>query len=247
MITAIIIDDEEMGRVALYKKLANYCPEVEVLGKAKDGTGGLKLIETLKPDVVFLDIEMPGMDGFEMLNKLPQQDFHLIFTTAYDHYAIKAIRFAALDYLLKPIDVDELKQAVSRIAKLPNKDTKQKLEVLQQNLMPNNLIDKIAIPSLEGLLFLGTQDILHIEADGNYSTLYLADGNKQVVCRALKDFEDLLSSTMFFRCHHSHLINLKAIKRYIKSDGGLIELENGQTIPVSRRKKDDFLKKIRLL
>lgn len=113
--------------------------------------------------------------------------------------------------------------------------------------MPNNLIDKIAIPSLEGLLFLGTQDILHIEADGNYSTLYLADGNKQVVCRALKDFEDLLSSTMFFRCHHSHLINLKAIKRYIKSDGGLIELENGQTIPVSRRKKDDFLKKIRLL
>lgn len=113
MITAIIIDDEEMGRVALYKKLANYCPEVEVLGKAKDGTGGLKLIETLKPDVVFLDIEMPGMDGFEMLNKLPQQDFHLIFTTAYDHYAIKAIRFAALDYLLKPIDVDELKQAVS--------------------------------------------------------------------------------------------------------------------------------------
>lgn len=247
MLTAIIIDDEEMGRIALREKLNNYCPEVEIVGYADDGTSGLELIETLNPDMVFLDIEMPNMGGFEMLAQLKEQSFHLIFTTAYDQYAIKAIRFAAFDYLLKPVDIDELKQAVNRIGKSSSKDTRQKLEVLQHNMESETLLDKIAVPTLEGLLFLNIESMVHLEADSNYTTIHLANGGKEVTSRTLKDYEELLPKSIFFRCHHSHLVNLKSIKRYIKGDGGQIELDNGHFVAVSRRKKDDFLARFKSL
>ncbi len=247
MLKAIIIDDEEMGRIALREKLTHYCTDVEVIGYAEDGTTGLQLIESSNPDIVFLDIEMPIMGGFEMLSQLKDQSFHLIFTTAYDQYAIKAIRFAAFDYLLKPIDIDELKQAVSRIQQETIRDTREKLEVLRHNLQSESVMDKIAVPTLEGLLFLTIENIVHLEADGNYTTIYLSNGTKEVTSRTLKDYEDLLPKSLFFRCHHSHLVNLKTIKRYIKGDGGQIELENGHYVAVSRRKKDDFLSKFKSL
>ncbi|MBN9383343.1 MAG: response regulator transcription factor [Chitinophagaceae bacterium] len=241
MITAIIIDDEAKGRMALGQKLKAYCPDVRVEGEAEDGEEGLKLIEELQPDVVFLDIEMPRLNGFDMLLKLQRKDFHLIFTTAYDHYAIKAIRFAAFDYLLKPVDIEELKAAVEKIiqnGQQPNNG--RRLETLAHNLQ--TALNKIAISTLEGLLFFDINDIIHIEAQSNYTVFSFSNRPRLTVSKTLKEFEDLLPSEQFFRTHHSHIINLQYIKRYIKGDGGQIELNNGELVDVSRKKKEEFLK-----
>jgi len=244
MLTAIIIDDEVKGRIALRQKLADYCPQVEVSGEAGDGLEGLKLIEKHDPAIVFLDIQMPRMDGFEMLHQLPNRKFHLIFTTAYDQYAIKAFKYAAFDYLLKPVDIEELKTAVG---KLDGKkaQTKGQLEVLEHNIHGKNLSNKIAIPTLNGFLFYNIQDIIHLEAQSNYTILYFVNQPKQLASRTLKEFEEMLPSNLFFRPHHSHIINLQYIKRYIKGDGGQLEMQNGNFVDVSRRKKEEFLKLIR--
>ncbi len=244
MLKAIIIDDEAKGRMALAQKLTDYCKEVCIIGEAENGEAGIKLIEKTKPDIVFLDIEMPRMDGFEMLHRLPEKNFHLIFTTAYDQYAIKAIKYAAFDYLLKPIDIDELKLAVSKINTYQHVHTEKKLELLDQNFHEKNAFNKIAISTLDGLLFFEIKDIIRLEANSNYTALYFVSGSKLVASKTLKDFEDLLPADIFFRVHHSHLINLNYIKRYIKGDGGQIELQNGNYVDVARRKKEEFLKAI---
>jgi two-component system LytT family response regulator len=243
MKTAIIIDDELKGRIALSQKLHDYCSDVRLVGEAESGEEGIKLIEKLKPDIVFLDIEMPRMDGFDMLHRLPQKNFDLIFTTAYDQYAIKAIKFAAFDYLLKPIDIEELKMAVSK-SNAANRNTEKKLEVLDQNLFGKSTITKIAIPALEGLLFFNIGDIIHLEANRNYTIIYFNNTPKLIASKTLKEFEDMLPMDIFFRTHHSHLVNLNYIKRYIKGDGGQIEMYDGTYVDVSRRKKEDFLKAI---
>jgi two-component system LytT family response regulator len=245
MLSAIIIDDEQKGRLALREKLRDYCPKVQLLGEAADGAAGLKLIQEQKPDIVFLDIEMPRMSGFEMLHMLPQKDFHLIFTTAYDQYAIKAIRYAAFDYLLKPVDIDELKSAVERVSEQSQEHTEEKLQVLQQNLDTGPLQGKIAIPTVEGLLFFNISDIICLEAKSNYTAIYFSHHPSLVASRTLKDFEELLPTDLFFRTHHSHIINLQYIKRYIRGEGGQIEMENGEYVMVSRRKKEELLKKFR--
>lgn len=242
MKTAIIIDDEMKGRIALSQKLHDYCSDVRLVGKAESGEEGIRLIEKLNPDIVFLDIEMPGMDGFEMLLQLPQKTFDLIFTTAYDQYAIKAIKYAAFDYLLKPIDIEELKLAVSKSNNLQNRNTEKKLEILYQNLHSKSNLKKIAISSMDGLIFFNINDIIHLEASNNYTTIYFINHPKLIVSRTLKDFEDLLPADVFFRTHHSYLVNLNYIKRYIKGDGGQIEMQDGTYLDVSRRKKEDFLK-----
>ncbi|MDQ6761430.1 MAG: LytTR family DNA-binding domain-containing protein [Bacteroidota bacterium] len=243
MLTAIIIDDEAKGRIALKQKLLDYCEEIQLAGEAENGLEGIKLIEKIQPDIVFLDIEMPRMDGFEMLHRLPEKNFHIIFTTAYDQYAIKAIKYAAFDYLLKPIDIEELKLSISKIHSHQQIHTGKKLELLDQNLLKNNF-NKIAISTLEGLLFFDIGDIIHLEANSNYTTLYFNNRPKLLASKTLKDFEELLPADIFFRTHHSHLINLNYIKRYIRGDGGQIELQNGNYVDVSRRKKEDFLKAI---
>ena len=245
MYTAIIIDDEQNGRIALKQKLADYCPGLQLIGEADSGKEGIQLIGQLHPDIVFLDIEMPGMDGFEMLKKISGKAFHIIFTTAYDHYAIKAIKFAAFDYLLKPVDIEELKLAVSRIANTAVHHQTQKLEVLEHNLIASNALNKIAIPTVDGLLFFDTNDITYLEAHSNYTGIHFANNQKLMTSRTLKEFEDMLPSDKFFRPHHSYIINLQYIKRYIRGDGGQIELQNGTIVGVSRRKKDEFLKAIR--
>jgi two-component system LytT family response regulator len=243
MKTAIIIDDEWKGRMALSQKLNDYCSDVRLIGEAENGEEGIKLIERLKPDIVFLDIEMPRMDGFDMLLRVPQKNFDVIFTTAYDQYAIKAIKYAAFDYLLKPIDIEELKIAVSK-SNAQNRNTEKKLEVLDQNLRGKALLNKIAIPSIDGLLFFNITDIVHLEASNNYTSIYFINHPKLLASKTLKDFEDLLPADIFFRSHHSHLVNLNYIKRYIKGDGGQIELQDGTYVDVARRKKDEFLKVI---
>ena len=245
MITAIIIDDEAKGRLALREKLSDYCPQIKLLAEAANGQEALLLIQHHKPQLIFLDIEMPWMNGFEMLNELTEKNFHIIFTTAYDQYAIKAIKYAAFDYLLKPIDIEELKTAIEKIGAKDDNQTKMQVELLQQNMLhPKKQLNKLAIPTLEGLLFFDINDIIHLEANSNYTNLYLADKTKITASKTLKEFEEMLPPAIFFRTHHSHLINLNYIKRYIKGDGGQIELQNGTYVDVSRRKKEEFLKAI---
>jgi len=185
------------------------------------------------------------MNGFEMLLKLTEKKFHIIFTTAYDHYAIKAIKYAAFDYLLKPIDIEELKMTVDRVIKQVVPDqTQKKLETLEQNFITRPFLNKIAIPTLEGLLFFDINSIIRLEAESNYTLLYFNEHPRLMASRTLKDFEDILPTDIFFRPHNSHIINLHFIKRYLKGDGGQVEMKNGDTILVSRRKKEEFLKKI---
>lgn len=246
MLTAIIIDDELKGRIALRQKLKDYCTEVQIIGEAESAAEGISLIQLHKPDIVFLDIEMPRMDGFKMLQQLPEKNFHLIFTTAYDQYAIKAIKFAAFDYLLKPIDIEELKMAVSRINKLHFSDTEKKLEVLNQNMADKNTFNKIAISTQNSLLLFELNDIVYLEANRNYTTLYFKEHPKLIASKTLKDFEDLLPSAIFFRIHHSYIININYIEKYIKGEGGQVGLQDGTLLDVSRRKKEEFLKLIRL-
>jgi two-component system, LytTR family, response regulator len=245
MITAIIIDDEAKGRFALREKLSAYCPQIKLLTEATNGQEALMLIQHHKPQLIFLDIEMPRMNGFEMLNELPEKNFHIIFTTAYDQYAIKAIKYAAFDYLLKPIDIEELKAAVEKIDSKQNNQTKKQVELLQQNMQQQKKqLHKLAIPTLEGLLFFDINDIVHLEANSNYTNIHFVNKTKITASKTLKEFEELLPEDIFFRTHHSHLINLNFIKKYIKGDGGQIELQNGTYVDVSRRKKEEFLKAI---
>jgi two-component system LytT family response regulator len=246
MISAIINDDERKGRSVLRHKLMDYCPQVELLGEAVNGSEGLEMIEKHDPAIVFLDIEMPMMNGFEMLHHLPSKKFHLIFTTAYDQYAIKAIKYAAFDYLLKPIDVEELQATIKKAEQqIALNNTAERLETLTHNLNGKYQLQKIAIPTMEGLLFFNLADIVYLEAESNYTTLHFVNHPKLVASRTMRDFEELLPSDMFFRTHNSYIINLNFIKRYLKGDGGQIEMQNGHFVDVARRKKEEFIKIIR--
>lgn len=244
MLKAIIIDDELKGRIALRQKLLDYCKEVQVLGEAENGEQGLLLIEKYHPDILFLDIEMPRMNGFDMLRRIRDKNFHIIFTTAYDQYAITAIKYSAFDYLLKPIDIEELKSAVARISSQPLSHTEKKLDTLEQNLGSKKPFNKIAVPAMQGLLFFDINTIIHLEAQSNYTILYFSNHPKLTASKTLKEFEELLPEDIFFRTHHSHIINLNFIKRYIKGDGGQIEMQNGNYVDVARRKKEEFLRLI---
>jgi two-component system, LytTR family, response regulator len=240
---ALIIDDEIQGRVALKQKIADYCPAINVVGEAANGKDGIALIEEVNPDIIFLDIEMPRMTGFEMLANLKKKDFHVVFTTAYDQYAIKAIKFSAFDYLLKPVDIEELKAAVDRITTIKTFQTNEQAAVLQENIIqPKKKLNKLAIPTIEGLLFFEINIITYLEASANYTNIHFSDNTKIIASKTLKDFEELLPHDVFFRVHNSFLINLNCIKRYIRGDGGQVELSDGNIIDVSRRKKDEFLK-----
>jgi two-component system LytT family response regulator len=246
MVKALIIDDEQVAVSLLGMMIERHLPEITSLQSLTNPALALKLINEYKPDIVFLDIEMPRMDGFEMLHQLPVKNFHIIFTTAYDQYAIKAIKYAAFDYLLKPIDIDELKSSVSKIYNHRPVHTEKKLEVLEQNMKSRNAFNKIAVSTLDGLLFFNITDIVHLEASSNYTIIYFNNQPKLVASKTLKDFEELLPVDIFFRPHHSHIINLNYIKRYLKGDGGQIEMQNGNYVDVARRKKDEFLKTIGL-
>ena len=245
MYSAVIIDDEPKGRVALKQKLLDYCPEVIVVAEARNGLEGIEQIKKFQPQIIFLDIEMPRMDGFSMLRNIEHKSFHIIFTTAYDQYAIKAIKYAAFDYLLKPVDIDELKSCIKRIDGQPVSQIARRIETLEENLRPVPQLHKITIPTLDGLLFFNVDDLIHLEAQSNYTFLYFVNHPRILASRTLKEFEDLLPVTVFFRAHHSHIINLRYVKRYIKGDGGQIELQDGTFIDLARRKKEEFLKLMR--
>ncbi len=242
-ISAILVDDELSSLQNLQQKLESFCPEVQLVAMTQKPEEALLLIQQHKPDVIFLDIEMPRMNGFRMLDELDAYDFEIIFTTAYHHYAIDAIRMSAFDYLMKPIAIADLQNAVQRLAQAKQTHTKEKIDILKNSLQDKkSQEDKIAIPTYEGIEFIAIKNILHIESSSNYSKLYLHDNKVITVTKLLKDFEDMLLPYRFYRIHNSHLINLNYIHKYLKADGGQVMMQDGTVIDVARRKKEEFLK-----
>ena len=241
---AIIIDDEINCSKALSILLQKYCPEIAVVSTCKDGLEGLDAINQSSPDIVFLDIQMPGMNGFEMLEKLPSFDFHLVFTTSHDEYALKAFRFSAIDYLLKPIDKNELMRAMDKLRKVNRTSSRQVEAFLQRVHHPLQNINKIALPTMEGLQMIAVNSIISCESDDNYTILCLNDRKKMVVSCTLKDIEELLSDYSFIRVHRSHLVNPNEIEKYVKGEGGYLVMSDGNNIDVSRSRKEELLKKL---
>ena len=243
MIRAIIIDDEQDSRSTIFNILQNYCTHIMVAGQAANVQEGLKLIREESPDVVFLDIQMPDGTGFDLLEKLPEIKFQVIFITAYDQYALKAIKFSALDYILKPVDPHQLVEAVGKIRteRVDFDEMNKKINILLRN---RNSFERITLPTFEGYKFVNIKDIVRCEADSNYTDFYLNSGEKVVVTRTLKEYEDNLSGMDFIRVHQSHMVNLKYIDRYIKGDGGTIVMMDGSEVEVSRRRKEEFLRRM---
>ena len=240
---AILVDDEINSLQNLQQKLEAFCPAVQILAAIQQPEQLAALIEKETPDILFLDIEMPRMNGFKLIESLKKIDFEIVFTTAYNHYAIDAIRISAFDYLLKPVVVDDLQQCVERLLEQKAIQAPEKWNALQQGLKDTkSQEDKIAIPVSNAIDFIPIRDIVRIESNSNYSKLIFIRHPSVVVTRLLKDYEEMLSSYGFCRIHHSHLINLSHVSRYIKGDGGQVVLENGELIDVARRKKEDFLK-----
>jgi two-component system, LytTR family, response regulator len=246
MITASIVDDEPYSCEALVTLLERYCPEVKVLDICNSGATALQSIRRQKPQILFLDIEMPHMNGFQLLEKLPEIDFDLIFTTSYDQYAIKAIRFSALDYLLKPIDQEELKKAVQKAVSGVKHPLPEQIEILLEKLNhPTIAVNKkIAIPTMEGLQMVLVENIINCESDRNYSVLFLKNKQKIIASRSLKEIEEMLYDYSFVRVHHSHLVNLNEVEKYIKGEGGYLLMSDGTTVDVSRSRKELLLKKL---
>jgi two-component system, LytTR family, response regulator len=242
---AILVDDEKSSLENLKQKLLEFCPDVNILAMADKPEEAIVLIRQHKPDVIFLDIEMPRMSGIRMLDELPGYTGEIIFTTAYNHYAIDAIRISAFDYLVKPVSISELQNSVVRLVKYKQTETRERLDILRQSLSnTKSQDDKIAVPTGDGLEFLQIKNIIHIESSANYSRIFLNDGKSMLVTKLLKDFDDILLPYRFYRVHNSHLINLNYIQKYIRGDGGQVVLQNGDVVDVSRRKKDEFLRLI---
>jgi len=246
MLKAILIDDDESNLSALKEKINGYCPQVQIAATCDSAARGIEAIDNLHPDIVFLDIEMPVMNGFIMLQQLTYKNFELIFTTAYDNYAIKAIRYSALDYLVKPIEIDDLTAAVSKAEEKRNHSyPNPQIELLVEQLMnKKNSFSRIAIPTTEGLQFIKIEDIIYLEGRINYTHIHCTGEKKYVVSRTLKDFEDMLPHDIFLRIHNSYIINKHFAEKYIRGDGGQVVLSNGITLDVARRKKSEFLKAI---
>lgn len=246
MLKAILIDDEESSLSALKEKLLTYCPQVEIIAQCDNAAKGIEAINTRHPDLVFLDIEMPVMNGFVMLQQLGYKNFELIFTTAYDHYAIRAIRYSALDYLVKPVEIGELKEAVNRAGEKRNRSyPNPQIELLVEQLISRrNTHHRIAIPTTEGLQFIKTEDIIYLEASANYTIINCTGQRKFLVSRTMKDFEDLLPPEIFLRIHNSYIINKHFAEKYIRGEGGQVVLSNGVVLDVAKRKKSEFLKAI---
>jgi two-component system LytT family response regulator len=247
-IKAIIVDDEQHCIEALHTMLQKKCPEVTVVGSVNSVKDAKDLITELQPDVVFLDVEMPHQNGFELLKLFDKINFDVIFTTAYEQYALKAIKFNALDYLLKPFSVKELQDAiqkcVSRRQGQVNEQHTSPIEVFLQNMKTlHQTHKKIALPTINGLVFTPVQNIVRCESTGNYTRIFFTDKKNLMVSRPLKEFEELLTDVDFFRVHNSHLINLQQMQSYIQGEGGFALMSDGTQVEVSRRRKADFLKK----
>lgn len=246
MIKALIIDDEEDARESLRLLIHKFCPEVSLLAICAGSQEGLAAIKAHRPDLVFLDVQMPYMSGFDLLGAVDELDFQTIFVTAHDKYAIKAIRFSALDYLLKPVDVEELVAAVNRVSEhLSEQSLASDYHSILTNVR-NRLGQKgkLAVPTAEGMDFIDIRDIVYCEAEGSYTRLYLDGGSPMLVSKGLKDFEQILDAQFYCRVHHSFLVNLGHVAKYVKGEGGYVIMGNGAHVDVSRRRKEEFMRLI---
>lgn len=242
MIRCVIVEDEEMARKVLKSLLAQYCKDVMVCAEAGDVESGKSMIEAFRPDLVFLDIEMPGGSGFKLLSSIDNIDFEVVFTTAYEQFAIKAIRHAALDYLLKPIDPKELVAAVEKVKESKYKKTlKKQYDSLLKNIDPEQLVvRKISISTTDKIHLIEVDNIIRCESDNYYSILYFKNGTNLMVSKTLKEMEQKLEEYDFVRTHKSHLVNIRCIMNFIK-DEMVVLLSDGTKVPVSKRKKEKIL------
>lgn len=242
MLKAVIVEDEARARRILESLLAEYCPKVEVLASVDDVPNGVKAINKHQPDLVFLDIEMPGYTGFQLFDFLEDISFEVVFTTAYNDYALKAFEVSAIAYLLKPIQIEQLIQAVERVEQLVNKQPlNTRLNALEKNLEKEGHITRIGLPSSEGLLFVEAEEVVYLAAEGAYTNVFLKGKRKIVVSKNLKQLSDLLAHPCFFRTHRSYLVNLNHVRQYVRNSGGYLVMDNEDKIPISSSNRQDFL------
>ncbi|ALL07478.1 two-component system response regulator [Pedobacter sp. PACM 27299] len=250
MLNTIIVDDEEFARSSLYFLLQENCENIHISGIAKSVAEARLLLSNHQIDLIFLDIAMPGENGFELIPQAQQYNSHVIFTTAFDQYALRAIKANALDYLLKPIDIDELKLAVEKAGKYISLNKKEynrneSLQNLAANLSDRSEIRKISLPNGQGYSLIDINDIIHIEADSNYSVFHLSNKEKITVSKVLKEYEEILPEQQFVRIHKSSIVNLNYLKEYNSKNGVEVLLKNGEKIAVSRRRASDFAEKVK--
>jgi two-component system, LytTR family, response regulator len=239
----VVIDDEPDAVDFITSIISEYCPGLDVCGKAHSIKDGINIITEIKPDLVFLDVEMPNGTGFDLLTHFPEKNFDVVFITAFNHYAIKAIKFSAIDYILKPININEFIESVNRVIQKRVSNLmagNENYEALLENLRSSHPT-RLVIPTSDGREYLNPKDIIRIEADRSYSWFFIKDKRKILVSKHLKEFQDLLNDRNFFRPHNSHLINLDFVKKFVRHDGGYIEMTDGSQIPISRNRKDLFL------
>ena len=244
-VSAFIADDEYQSRLVIHKLLTHYFADLPVLGQAGSVKEAVEGIGRLRPGLIFLDVQLNGETGFDVLDRLPDTDFEVIFTTAYPEYAARAFRYSAIDYLVKPIDPFELQEATEKALhkiRTEQSSTTEQVKILQQQINPGRkFTDKIAVPTPEGLLFIGAKEILYCQGQSNYTEIYLVNGQKIVSSHTLKSYEDMLGEQQFFRAHKSSLINLQHIELYRKGEGGNVVMSNGHEIEIARRNKAAFL------
>ncbi len=241
MIKAVIIDDIPQAVDLLRRDLESHCPEVEVIGDAPSVVAGSKLLRQLNPDVVFLDIELQDGTGFDILEILGDIGFKIIFTTASDEHAIRAFRFSAIDYLLKPINPEDLQEAVAKV-KESQPDSKERIDLLLDTVKDRTAPRKLALHTLDKIQVADIQDIVRCESSGNYTTFFFTDNSQLLVTKTLKEFEKLLDAQGFVRVHQSHLVNINQIKEYVKTEGGYLVMKDGAHVSVSVRKKPTVIK-----
>src|SRR5690606_6912052 len=246
ILKAILIDDELKSRDNLRQLLLKYCPNVAIIAEAGSAVEALQLIRELNPDLLFLDIEMGEVSGFDLLKLLNgQQNFEVIFVTAFDKYGIQAVKACAIDYLLKPINILELSNAVEKASVQINpKRENERLKELVANIDRGDDEQRIAIPLSDKIEFLAINKIVRLEAEGNYTHIYLDNKNQYPVCKTLKEYQELLENRNFIRAHQSHLVNFRKISAYVKTDGGYIAMDDGSQVPISRQKREEVLLRI---
>jgi two-component system, LytTR family, response regulator len=245
MIKAVIIDDEQHSIDTLKWKLENYCPDVTLQAAFDNPAEGIKYLKKSPPDLLFLDIEMPLLNGFDVLEELGRDiSFDIIFTTAYDNFGIQAVKFSALDYLLKPVQNKELKDAIDKhMKKTQHRVPQGQIDILLSNIdaEKKGKLGKIALASKESIEFVDAQEIICCEANSNYTNIYMDEGRKRVISRTLKEFEEMLLPYQFFRPHNSYLINLRRVREFVRGDGGFLVMENKMKIPVSKSRREELL------
>jgi two-component system, LytTR family, response regulator len=242
MLNVVIIDDEPDAVKFIQGIIAEYCPYLLVTGTANSAREGVTVINQVRPDLVFLDVQMPHGSGFDLLASFPEKSFDVVFITAFNHYAIQAIKFSAVDYILKPVNISELIDAVKKVEL---KRSSREYRNFDFNSLLENIKtpvpSKLAIPTTDGIEYLNTSEIIRVEADRSYSWFHLTDKRKYLVSRNLKEYQELLQDLSFFRPHNSHLINMIYVKKFIRHEGGYIEMMDGSNVPISRGKRDLFL------